>query len=92
MAKAKKQASPKPKTKKELLIGTSNEADFVIGVKLLKKESEAKKAIDLLNKNSSNKVSFKVKKKGKYDITVKTDLTADQLFKKAINTPIKRKK
>jgi len=30
------------------------------------------------------------KKKSKYDITVKTDLTADELLKKAINTPIKK--
>ena len=29
------------------------------------------------------------KKKGKYDIAVKTNLTPDELFKKAINTPIK---
>ncbi|MES2430468.1 MAG: hypothetical protein V4556_05985 [Bacteroidota bacterium] len=28
----------------------------------------------------------------KNDITVKTNLTADQLFKLAINTPIKKKK
>ncbi len=32
------------------------------------------------------------KKKGKYDITVKTDLTADQLLKLALNTPVKQKK
>lgn len=32
----------------------------------------------------------KPKKKGKYDITVKTDLTADELFKLAINQPIKK--
>ena len=32
------------------------------------------------------------KKKGKYDITVKSTLTADQLFKAAINTPIKKSK
>ena len=32
------------------------------------------------------------KKKDKYDITVKTDLTADQLLKLALNTPIKKKK
>jgi len=30
-------------------------------------------------------------KKGKYDITVQTNLTADQLFMAAINTPIKKK-
>jgi hypothetical protein len=30
----------------------------------------------------------KTKKKSKYDITFKTDLTPDQLFKKAITTPI----
>lgn len=30
-------------------------------------------------------------KKGKYDITVKTSLTPDELFKKAITTPIKKK-
>jgi hypothetical protein len=29
------------------------------------------------------------KKKGKYDITFKTTLTADELFKKAITTPQK---
>jgi len=35
----------------------------------------------------------KPKKKGKYDITVKTDLTADQLFKKiATTTSFKNKK
>lgn len=33
----------------------------------------------------------KPKKKGKYDITVKTDLTADQLLKLAATTPIKKK-
>lgn len=32
------------------------------------------------------------KKKGKYDITVKSNMTADELFKKAINTPIKKSK
>ena len=32
------------------------------------------------------------KKKGKYDITVNTDLTADQLLKLALNTPIKKSK
>ena len=32
------------------------------------------------------------KKKGKYDITVKTSLTADQLLKLALNTPLKKKK
>jgi hypothetical protein len=32
------------------------------------------------------------KKKGKYDITVKPNMTADELFKLAINTPIKKKK
>ncbi len=30
-------------------------------------------------------------KKGKYDITVKSSLTPDQLLKLAINTPIKKK-
>lgn len=35
--------------------------------------------------------AVKTKKKGKYDITVKTSLTADQLMKLAINTPIKKK-
>jgi hypothetical protein len=34
----------------------------------------------------------KTKKKGKYDITVKSNLTPDQLLKLAINTPIKRGK
>lgn len=34
----------------------------------------------------------KSKKKGKYDITFKTSLTADELLKKAINTPIKSSK
>lgn len=33
----------------------------------------------------------KPKKKGKYDITVKSSLTADQLLQMAINTPIKKK-
>lgn len=32
------------------------------------------------------------KKKGKYDITVKTILSPDELFKKAINTQTKKKK
>ena len=32
----------------------------------------------------------KPKKKGKYDITVKTNLTEDQLLKLALNTPIKK--
>jgi hypothetical protein len=31
-------------------------------------------------------------KKGKYDITVKTDLSPDELLKRAINTPIKNSK
>ena len=31
------------------------------------------------------------KKKGKYDITVKTNLTVDQLLKLALNTPIKKR-
>ena len=31
-------------------------------------------------------------KKGKYDIAVKTDLTADELFKLAATTPIKKSK
>jgi hypothetical protein len=34
----------------------------------------------------------KPNKKGKYDITVKTTLSPDELFKKAINTPIKKSK
>ena len=34
----------------------------------------------------------KPKTKGKYDINVKTTLTADQLLKLAINTPIKKNK
>ncbi len=34
----------------------------------------------------------KPKKKGKYDITVKTTLSPDELFKLAINTPTKKKK
>lgn len=38
------------------------------------------------------KAKKKPKKKGKYDITFKTTLTADELFKKAITTPIKKKK
>ena len=32
----------------------------------------------------------KPKKKGKYDITVKTNISADQLLKLALNTPIKK--
>lgn len=32
------------------------------------------------------------KKKGKYDITVKPNMTADELFKLAINTPLKNSK
>ena len=36
--------------------------------------------------------AVKTKKgKGKYDITVKTELTADELLKAALNTPIKKK-
>ena len=31
------------------------------------------------------------KGKGKYDINVKTNLSADQLLKAALNTPIKKK-
>ena len=31
-------------------------------------------------------------KKSKYDITVKTDITPDELFKLAANTPIKNSK
>lgn len=34
----------------------------------------------------------KSKKKGKYDIAVKSSLTADQLLQLAINTPVKKKK
>ena len=30
----------------------------------------------------------KPKKKGKYDITVKTSLTADELLQKMLNTPL----
>lgn len=36
--------------------------------------------------------AVKPKKKGKYDITVKTNLTADQLLKVALNTSIKKTK
>ncbi|HEX7846801.1 MAG TPA: hypothetical protein VF476_13450 [Chitinophagaceae bacterium] len=32
------------------------------------------------------------KKKGKYDITVKSNLTPDKLFKLVINIPVKKKK
>ena len=32
--------------------------------------------------------AVKKKKKGKYDIIVKTSLTADELFQKAITTPV----
>ena len=39
----------------------------------------------------AKKPAPKPKKKGKYDITVKTDLAADQLFKLAASTPIKKK-
>lgn len=35
--------------------------------------------------------AIKTKKKGKYDITVKSSLTPDQLLQLAINTPIKKK-
>ena len=38
------------------------------------------------------KVIKKRKKKGKYDITFKTDLTPDELFKIAATTPIKNSK
>jgi formiminotetrahydrofolate cyclodeaminase len=38
------------------------------------------------------KITKQKKKKGKYDITVKTSLTADQLFQLAITTPIKKDK
>ncbi|MEI9909009.1 MAG: hypothetical protein WDO71_04675 [Bacteroidota bacterium] len=34
----------------------------------------------------------KPKKKGKYDLTIKSKLNPDELFKLAINTPIKKKK
>lgn len=34
------------------------------------------------------KAKKKNKKKGKYDITIKTNLTADELFKTAINLQI----
>lgn len=34
----------------------------------------------------------KPKKKSKYDITVKSDLTADQLLKMAVDTPTKNTK
>lgn len=34
----------------------------------------------------------KTKKVKKKPIVIKTDLTADELFKKAISTPIKKKK
>lgn len=34
----------------------------------------------------------KAKKKSKNEIVFKTDLTPDELFKKAINTPIKNSK
>lgn len=33
----------------------------------------------------------KPKKKGKYDITVKSSLAPDQLLQLAINTPVKKK-
>lgn len=32
------------------------------------------------------------KKQGKYDITVKLDMTFEEAIKKAVNTPIKKKK
>jgi len=32
------------------------------------------------------------KKQGKYDITVKLDMTFEEAIKKALNTPIKKKK
>lgn len=35
--------------------------------------------------------TLKPKKKGKYDISVKTNLSPDQLLQLAINTPIKKK-
>jgi hypothetical protein len=34
----------------------------------------------------------KPKKKGKYDITIKTNLSPDELLKKMLNTPPKKKK
>ena len=43
----------------------------------------------MTKKKQSNLPSIK---KNKYDITVKTDLSADELLKKAINTPIKNSK
>ena len=36
------------------------------------------------------KASKPKKKKGKYDITVKTTLSADEVLKLAINTPVKK--
>ena len=38
------------------------------------------------------KATKNTKKKGKYDITVKSNLTPDELFKKAIITPPKKNK
>lgn len=38
------------------------------------------------------KATKTVKPKDKYNITVKTSLTADQLLQAAINTPIKKNK
>lgn len=38
------------------------------------------------------KAVTKPKKKGKYDITVKLNMTPDEALKLALNTPIKKKK
>ncbi len=40
----------------------------------------------------TEKTSMQPIKKGKYDITVKTNLSADELFKLAATTPIKNSK
>lgn len=45
-------------------------------------------------KSAPKKITPKkaVKKKGKYDITVKTDLSFEELMKLAVNTPIQKRK
>jgi len=42
--------------------------------------------------NKVKKNTIRPIKKGKYDITVKTDISPDELLKLAINTPIKNSK
>lgn len=42
--------------------------------------------------NMAKAVKPKVKKKGKYDIIVKTELSFEELLKLAVTTPVKKSK